>query len=159
MLTATALGVAYVAGHGFLGLLAVLLYCWASAMATSTTNTAKTRANTATLAQVTARVNTLETGTFNNVNGNGTVSQMQSAAPGTYVLHIGSLANFDQGGTNTRFLAGLSAGGALSLAPSGSASPDGFSGPSWGAGERNFVNGLWAAVAGINNYLNGHGFT
>jgi hypothetical protein len=46
------------------------------------------------------------------------------------------------------------ANGALTLSTSGSGNPDGNSGSSWGSGERNYINGLWAAVAGINNYLN-----
>jgi len=46
------------------------------------------------------------------------------------------------------------ANGSLTLATSGSGSPDGNSGSAWGTGERNYINGLWAAVAGINNYLN-----
>ena len=43
VLTATAVGVAVVAGHGLLGLLAVLAYAWASSMVTGAGNTAKVR--------------------------------------------------------------------------------------------------------------------
>jgi len=47
------------------------------------------------------------------------------------------------------------AGGALTLGTSGSGSPDGNTGSAWGTGERTYINGLWAAVAGLNNYING----
>jgi len=57
-------------------------------------------------------------------------------------------------GTNINTIYIGHAHGSLSLGTSGSGSPDGNTGSAWGTGERTYINGLWAAVAGLNNYLN-----
>ena len=73
--TATAIGVAYIAGHGFIGLLAVIAFTWATAMV-SATNTAKTRGVEnrvdATVAATAPAVSFIANG--GTVNGNVTVA-------------------------------------------------------------------------------------
>lgn len=154
-LTATALGVAYLAGHGFIGLLAILVYCWASSMITAS-NTAKTVANEQLIAQHATRINGVEAGALPNVPG-GPVSVVQTTGS-PVTLHAGALANFTGGG-NTAFLASLAGPGpSQTLGLNSSGSPDGNSGTAWGTGERQYINGLWASVNGIINVLRNSGF-
>ena len=116
---------------GHLGLLAILLYVWASAMA-STTNTAKARA-------VEQRVNNLVTttgasssrlnqGIFTNVSSGNTISLV--TAQGSVTLHCGALSYFT-GGPQAQFLASLS-----QMQSPGGVAIDDYSGSTWADGER-----------------------
>lgn len=106
-MTLGALAAWFLLGH--LGLIAVLVYVWITAM--STTNTAKARSTEHRVdGLVTAAANTntsvaqLNRGTFTNVAGGSTIQL--DTQQGSATLHCGALSNFTSG-SQTTFLATL----------------------------------------------------
>lgn len=110
--------------------------------AQSTANTANTTANNA-------------QGAANNAQATANGAVQYGSDPTFSAMTVTGAATI-QGNLNANGGGNVvkKAGGSLNLGTSGSGSPDGNSGSAWGSGERNYINGLWAAVAGINNYLN-----
>jgi hypothetical protein len=140
------------AGH--LGLLAVLLYVWATALA-STTNTAKTRA-------LEERVNTalgpaglmaqLNKGIFTNVAGGNTITM--TTAQGSVTLHCGALSYFTSG-PQAQFLAGITG----RLNHLGGIAMDPNSGTLWADLERaDYINDLRALWNDLVGGLQNNGF-
>jgi hypothetical protein len=138
---------------GHIGLLAILVYVWASAMA-STTNTAKTRAveqrvNNL-IVSTGASIGQLNQGIFTDVSGGSTIELV--TAQGSVTLHCGALSSFTSG-PQTTFLAGLS----VMQSPGGVAS-DGNSGTTWVSGERAQINAWPAAINSILGTAISNGF-
>lgn len=141
---------------GHLGLLAVLIYVWASAMAT-TANTAKTRAteqrvNNLVSGQTSTNqaIRQLQQGTFISVSGGSTIQL--DTQQGSVTLHCGALSSFTSG-PQTTFLAGLQKLNHLGGQPA-----DNNTGSSWANGERGYINNCVQWINDLDGDLQNKGY-